>query len=158
PPAAMMFIRVLVAGLLLAAFLFATKGRAVLAELRVAWKPGLVLGVINAALPFTLIAWGEKHIDSGVAAIGNSAGPILNAGLAVWLPPSERVNGMRLGGLLVGLVGVGVLTGLNPADGDSMAVAGTLAVIGSSVSYAFAGLFAQKRVARASGPALATTS
>jgi drug/metabolite transporter (DMT)-like permease len=158
PPAAMMFVRVLVAGLLLAAFLFATKGRAVAAELRAAWKPGLVLGVINAALPFTLIAWGEKHIDSGVAAIGNSAVPIFNAALAVWLLPSERVSGTRLAGLVVGLVGVGVLAGMNPGDGDSLAAVGTLAVIGSSVSYAAAGLYAQKRVARVSGPALATTS
>ena len=92
------------------------------AELRAAWRAGLVLGVINGALPFTLIAWGEQHIASGVAAIGNSAVPIFNAALAVWLLPSERVNGTRLAGLLLGLAGVGVLAGLNPGGGDSLAL------------------------------------
>jgi drug/metabolite transporter (DMT)-like permease len=83
--------------------------------------------------------------------------PIFNAALAVWLLPSERVNGTRLAGLLVGLVGVGVLAGFNPG-GDSLALAGTLAVIGSSVSYAAAGLYAQRRVASISGPVLAASS
>jgi drug/metabolite transporter (DMT)-like permease len=59
---------------------------------------------------------------------------------------------------LLGLLGVAVLAGLNPGDGDSLALVGTLAVIGSSVSYAVAGLYAQKRVARISGPVLAASS
>jgi drug/metabolite transporter (DMT)-like permease len=157
PPATTMLLRLLVASILLHGFLYATRGRRVTAELRAAWKPGLILGVINGALPFTLIAWGEQHIDSGVAAIGNSSVPIFNAALAVWLLPSERVNGTRLGGLLVGLVGVGILTGLSPG-GDSLALYGTLAVVGSSVSYAFSGLYAQRRVASISGPVLAASS
>ena len=158
PPATTMFIRLLVASLLLHAFLYVTRGRSVTAELRAAWRPGLVLGVVNGALPFTLIAWGEQHIASGVAAIGNSAVPIFNAALAVWLLPSERVSGTRLFGLLLGLAGVGVLAGLNPGGGDSLALIGTLAVIGSSVSYAVAGLYGQKRVASVSGPVLAASS
>jgi drug/metabolite transporter (DMT)-like permease len=157
-PATMMFLRLLVASLLLHAFLYATGGRAVTAQLRAAWRPGLVLGVINGALPFTLIAWGELHVASGVAAVGNSAVPIFNAGLAVWLLPSERVNGTRLAGLLLGLVGVGVLAGFDSNGGDSLALVGTLAVLGSSVSYAASGLFAQKRVARTTGPVLAASS
>src|SRR3954468_11835740 len=157
PPASMMLLRLLVASVILHGFLLATRGRRVTAELRAAWKPGLVLGVINGALPFTLIAWGEHHIDSGVAAIGNSSVPIFNAALAVWLLPSERVGGTRLAGLLVGLVGVGVLTGINPG-GDSLALYGTLAVVGSSISYAVAGLYAQRRVASISGPVLAASS
>ncbi len=157
PPATTMLLRLLVASLLLHAFLFATRGRGVLGELRAAWRPGLVLGVIMCALPFTLIAWGELHIDSGVAAIANSSVPIFNAVLAVWLLPSERVNGTRLAGVLLGLVGVGVLAGLDPG-GDSLALWGTLAVIAASISYAVAGLYGQKRVGSISGPVLAASS
>ena len=48
-----------------------------LAQVRGAWREGLVFGVINGALPFTLIAWGETHIDSGIAAIANASVPMV---------------------------------------------------------------------------------
>src|SRR6185437_15329423 len=76
-----------------------------------AWRPGLVLGVLNAAIPFTLIAWGEKYVDSGVAAVANSSVPIFVALLAVWFAPAERSTGLRLVGILLGLVGVAILAG-----------------------------------------------
>jgi drug/metabolite transporter (DMT)-like permease len=116
-----------------------------------------LLGVINTAIPFGLIAWGELHIDSGVAAIANASVPIFNAVLAVRLLPSERVSGKRLAGILLGLVGVGVLAGVHP-QGDSLAVVGTLAVVVASVSYALGGIYGQMRVSRISGPVLAASS
>ena len=53
-------------------------------ELRTALAPGLVLGALNAALPFWLVAWGEKHIDSSIA--GNRAGD----GGHLHVPPRRR--------------------------------------------------------------------
>src|SRR4029450_12757096 len=68
PPAAMTELRVLVAGLLLLGYLVVRLGAArAVAELRAAWVPCAVLGVINAALPMGLVAWGETHIDPGIA-------------------------------------------------------------------------------------------
>ena len=107
-------------------------------------RGGALLGLINMAIPFTLIAWGEKHVDSGVAAIANSTVPIFVALLAIRFRPSERVTGMRLFGVLLGLLGVGVLTGLNP-EGGWWAIAGTLAVVVASFSYACANLYAPAR-------------
>ena len=97
-----------------------------------------MLGVVNAAIPFTLIAWGEKHIDSGVAAIANAIVPIFVVLLAIRFRPSERARGLRLAGILLGLVGVGVLAGAHP-QGGWWGVAGTLAVVVASVSYAVGG-------------------
>lgn len=122
-----------------------------------AWREGLVLGVINAALPFTLIAWGEKHVDSGVAAIANATVPIFVTLLAVRYRPSERASGLRLAGIAVGLVGVGVLAGVDPKGGWP-AAAGTLAVVCASFSYAAGGLYGQARTAHVSGPVLATAT
>jgi drug/metabolite transporter (DMT)-like permease len=157
-PATAMFLRVLVASTILVGFLFATRGVGrSLAELRAAWLPGLVLGVLNAALPFTLIAWGEKHIDSGVAAIANASVPIFNALIVFFVFPHDRVAGSRLVGIALGLVGVGVLTGIHP-EGDSLAVVATLAVVLASFSYASAGVYGQRRVTSVSGPVLATSS
>jgi drug/metabolite transporter (DMT)-like permease len=64
---------------------------------------------------------------------------------------------VRLVGFVLGLVGVGVLSGAQP-DVTTLFVLGTLAVVLASVSYAFSGLYAQKRLRSASGPALATAS
>jgi drug/metabolite transporter (DMT)-like permease len=157
-PAPMMFVRMAVAGVLLAVFLAWQRGApAAAAELRAAWRPGLVLGLINGALPFTLIAWGEKHIDSGVAAIANATVPIFVVLLAIRFKPSERATGLRLAGILVGLVGVAVLAGAHPELGW-WAVAGVGAVVVASASYAAGGIYGQLRVEGTPGPVLATAS
>src|SRR5439155_6395011 len=124
---------------------------------RAASRDGRVLGIIGGALPFTLIAWGEKHIDSGVAAIANSTVPVFVTLLAIKFRPSERATGVRLAGIVLGLVGVGVLAGINP-EGGFWAVLGTLAVVLASVSYGAGGLYGQWRTAHASGPVLATAN
>jgi drug/metabolite transporter (DMT)-like permease len=157
-PTVLMTLRLLIAGLLLFAFLAATTGGGnALQGIRVAWREGLVFGAINGALPFTLIAWGETHIDSGVAAIAQASVPIFVAVLAIKFNPSQRSSGMKLVGILVGLLGVGVLAGIHP-EGGGWAVAGTLAVVLASVSYAAGGLYGQHALGRASGPVLATAS
>jgi drug/metabolite transporter (DMT)-like permease len=157
-PTVFMTLRLLIGGLLLLAFLSAREGaRQALAQIGGAWRPGLVFGVINGALPFTLIAWGETHIDSGVAAVTNSSVPIFVALLAIKFRPSERSTGLKLVGICLGLAGVGVLAGVHP-EGGGWAVLGTLAVVLASVSYAAGGLYGQGAVSRAAGPVLATGS
>ena len=74
-PTVLMALRLLIGGLLLLAFLAVTTGgRAAVTQVRGAWRDGFVFGAINGAIPFTLIAWGETHIDSGVAAIAQGVG------------------------------------------------------------------------------------
>ena len=121
--------------------------RGTLGHLRHASRRAFALGVINSAAPFTLIAWGQKHIDSGVAAIANATVPLFVAILAIWLSQSERATGMRIVGIGLGLMGVGVLTGAQPEVGR-WAIIGTLAVVASSVLYALAGLLLQRETTR----------
>lgn len=144
-PAAMIELRLILAGAVLLAFLVARMGRReAIAALRATGWGGVILGVINGAVPFTLIAWGEKYVDSGIAAIANATVPIFVAILAIRFLPGERVTGMRLVGVLLGLAGVGVLAGFHP-EGGWWAVAGTLAVVVASFSYACSNLFTQRR-------------
>ncbi|MEX2612043.1 MAG: DMT family transporter [Gaiellaceae bacterium] len=157
-PAPMMAMRALVAGLMLAVFLAATMGgRRALAELAQAWRPALVLGTLNAAIPFWLIAWGEKHVDSSVAGIAQSTVPIFTFLLATHFLPHEHVGVTRIAGVALGFLGVAVLAGFDP-DGGWLAVAGTLAVVLSSVTYAASGVYGQLRVRTVAGPVLATGS
>jgi drug/metabolite transporter (DMT)-like permease len=157
-PAAMMFFRLLIAAALLVPVVLARDGaRGGLRELAAAWRPGLVLGTVNAAVPFTLIAWGEKHIDSGVAAIANATVPLFVVLLAIRYRPSERATGSRLAGVFLGLVGVAVLAGAQP-EGGWWAVAGTLAVVLASLAYAIGGLYGQGASSVVSAPVLATVS
>ena len=144
-PIPMIELRLLLAGAVLLTFLVARMGRReAIAALRATGRGGVILGVINGAIPFTLIAWGEKHVDSGIAAIANASVPIFVALLAIRYLPGERVTGMRLVGVLLGLAGVGVLAGFHP-EGGWWAVAGTLAVVLASLSYACSNLFTQRR-------------
>ena len=157
-PATMMALRLLIASAVLVPFLLLRLGpREGLGELRGAWRPGLMLGILNGAIPFTLIAWGEQHIDSGIAAVANAAVPLFVVLLALRFKPSERVTGLRLTGVLLGLVGVGVLAGAEPGGGAAY-VAGTLAVVLAALAYAAGGLLGQSKVATTSGPVLATAS
>jgi drug/metabolite transporter (DMT)-like permease len=158
PPAAMVEFRLGVAGILLALFLVARVGwRNALRDLRAAGWAGFAIGIVNGAIPFTLIAWGEKHVDSGIAAVANSTVPLFNAMLVPWLLPRERLSRLRFIGVLVGLVGVGVLA-LGQPSASWWFVAGTAAVVIASASYALGGILAQKSLAGARGPTLAAAS
>jgi drug/metabolite transporter (DMT)-like permease len=154
----MIMFRLIIASLLLTAAFVAQRGRRrAVADLRGLGWQGFGVGVANGAIPFTLIAWGEKHIDSGVAAIANATVPIFVVLVALRWQPSESVRGARLGGILLGLVGVGVLAGLHP-NGGWWAVAGTLAVVVASLFYAVGGLWGQRLVSGSNGFALATAA
>jgi drug/metabolite transporter (DMT)-like permease len=144
-PTVLIALRLLTAALVLVPFLALRQGAPAFRQLRAGWQPVLVLGAINAAIPFTLIAWGQKHIDSGIAAIANASVPIFVALLAIHFRPSEKVTGSRAVGIAAGIVGVAVLAGANP-EGGWWAVAGTLAVVAASFLYAAGALYAQTHV------------
>jgi drug/metabolite transporter (DMT)-like permease len=152
-PAAMVELRLLLAGLVLVSFAAARRG---LRDIGPALTPGAFVGVVGMALPFLLISWGETHVDSGVAAIANSTVPIFVAVLALRFAASERSSGLRMVGLAVGLAGVGVVAGVHPAGGW-WAVAGALAVVVASLCYAVSSLYIQRSLV-VGGLELATAS
>jgi drug/metabolite transporter (DMT)-like permease len=145
-PTTLMAARIVVSAVCLVAMLVATRGaRGAGRELAEAGLGAYALGVINSAVPFTLIAWGQEHVDSGTAAIGNASTPIWVAVLAIWFSRSERASGGRLVGILLGLLGVAVLTGAQP-EASWGTLAGTLAVVVASFCYAASTLIAQARM------------
>jgi drug/metabolite transporter (DMT)-like permease len=107
--------------------------RETLAELRGAWRWLVVVGLVNTALPFWLLSWGEKRLDSGLASILQGAVPIFNALLAFLFFRELRVRGLQLVGLAIGFVGVALLVGAQP-HGKLLAA---FAVVAMALCYAF---------------------
>lgn len=95
-----------------------------------------LVGLLNTALPFWLLSWGETRIDSGLAAIIQGAVPIFSAVIAFGFFPNQRVTGIRLAGLLVGFLGVALIVGGRP----EAELLGALAVVGMATCYAIGGL------------------
>jgi drug/metabolite transporter (DMT)-like permease len=106
----------------------------------------LVVAVLGIALPFSLITWGEQTIDSGLAAILNGSVPLFAIVLAAIVLTDEPITLNRLVGLLVGFGGVVMITSPSLTGGLGGSVPGELALIGASISYAAAGVYARHTV------------
>src|SRR5919202_3731642 len=120
---------------------------AAIALLVLAWRAGTLgslrgrgrwlalFALFEITVPFPLIAAGEQHVDSSVAAIIIAAAPLIVALLALRFDASERVSGRRLIGLLIGLGGVVALVGIDIA-GRADELLGALAVLVAAAGYA----------------------
>jgi drug/metabolite transporter (DMT)-like permease len=110
------------------------------------WRPLLVMGVLNCALPYTLLTWGETYISSGLAAILNACAPLWSALLGfVWVW-AERLPAGRLVGVLVGFGGVVLVVSANLSGGEEgiMQFIAIGAVLMMALSYAVAGTYGRK--------------
>src|SRR3954447_19633494 len=106
-----------------------------LRSLRGRWKWLAVFGFVEISLPFPLIAAGEQHVSSSLAAIIVAAAPLFVALLALRFDAEERATGARLAGLLVGLLGVVALVGIHGA-GRGDVLLGALAILLAAFCYA----------------------
>lgn len=106
----------------------------------------LVMGALNNAIPFSLIVWGQKHIDSGLASILNASTAIFGVLVAAAVFADERLTPTRLAGVGLGFLGVVIAIGPQALGSFSLASAGQWAVIGASVSYGFAGAYARHAI------------
>jgi drug/metabolite transporter (DMT)-like permease len=115
----------------------------------------IVVGLVNVAIPFWLLSWGETRIDSGLASIIQASVPIFNALIAFGFFHEQRVKGRNLVGVAVGFVGVALLVGAQP----QAKILGALAVVGMATCYAAGGLLARHHLSdvRPQAVALGTT-
>jgi drug/metabolite transporter (DMT)-like permease len=126
-PAFLSFARVALAAAVLLPFAWQAGA---LRGLRAHWRPLLAFAVVEISIPFPLVALGEQHISSSLAAILVAAVPLAVAVLAIRFDQSERVTGWRLAGLVVGLVGVVALFGIDVAgEPDELFGAACLLVV-----------------------------
>ena len=108
------------------------------------WSAFLAMGVLNNAIPFSLIFWGQTAIASSLAAILNATTPLFTILLAHVLTKDERLNASKGIGIVLGFLGVVVMLGPDLAEGETNAIWPQIAILGAAVSYAFAGIFGRR--------------
>ena len=142
PPAAVAWTRVTLA----ATVLLALAWRAgTLSSLRGRLRWVAAYAVAEISIPFPLIALGEQHVASSLAAILIASVPLIIALLALRFDPSERPTGVRMVGLLLGFSGVIALVGLD-VSGQSGELLGALAILGAAIGYAIGPLVLKHRL------------
>ena len=131
-------------------------GRRTVAEIRANAGWLAAVGLVNVAIPFWLLSWGETRIASGLASIIQASVPIFNAVIAYGFFRDVRVGGLRLAGVGIGFVGVALLVGAQPHG----KVLGALAVCGMAFCYAVGQLLAGRHLRQVQPPvvAFATTA
>jgi drug/metabolite transporter (DMT)-like permease len=108
------------------------------------WGAFIIMGALNNLIPFSLIVWGQKHIESGLASILNATTPIFSVVLAHFLTREERLTANRITGVTIGWIGVAMLIGIESLRGFGIEVMGQLAVVGATFSYACAAIYGRR--------------
>jgi drug/metabolite transporter (DMT)-like permease len=108
------------------------------------WTAFFGMGLLNNAIPFSLIVWGQQHIASGVASILNASTPLFTVILAHVLTHDERMTGGKLSGVLIGFIGVAVMIGTDAFRNFGVNVAAQLICLAGAISYAFAGIYGRR--------------
>jgi drug/metabolite transporter (DMT)-like permease len=143
PPLTLVLGRVGLAALLLNIFLMANAQP--LPRAPRLWGAFIAMGLLNNVIPFTLIAWGETRISSGLASILNATTPVFTVLFAHCATVNERLNWNKGVGALLGFLGVGVLVGPSALAGFGVGrTSGALACLAAAFSYAIAGVFARR--------------
>lgn len=110
------------------------------------WVAFLGMGLLNNVIPFSLMAWGQLHIETGLTSILNAATAIFGVIAAALFFADERLTARRALGVGLGFLGVATAVGITALLSFDVRSLGQLAVIGGTISYALAGVWARKHL------------
>ncbi|MBL0386719.1 EamA family transporter [Tumebacillus sp. ITR2] len=139
-PVVLIELRVLLAGITLLGFAAVLKHKIRILHL---WKKYLLLGTLNAALPFCFIATAELHLSASLAAILNATTPLFTAVVA-WGWLKEPFTFKKLLGIFFGIFGVVVLVGWDPQNSGESILWSVVCSLLAALLYAVAGVFSSR--------------
>lgn len=142
PPFTLVFLRLSIAALAL--HLYLRGNLDIYRHLAANWRSFLLLGLINNAVPHTLIFLGQTHIGAGLASILNATTPVWTVIIANRLTDDEKLTGTKLAGCLTGLLGTIVLIGPSALSTSSIPLWAVCLPILAAVSYGFAGIYGKR--------------
>lgn len=112
------------------------------------WRSFFFMGLMNNALPFSLIVWAQTSISSGLASIFNATTPMFTALIAGMLLADERLTLAKTVGILLGLFGVIVMVGPTALSGLGGEVFPQLAILLAAICYGVAATYGRKVLAQ----------
>ncbi|WP_419905278.1 DMT family transporter [Kiloniella sp.] len=139
PPITLIAIRVSVAAVFLLVVMFFKKER--FPRDGKTWRMLFVQSVFNSIAAWTILAWGQQYVDSGLASVLNSTSPIFVFFFTLLITRHETVNGMKLFGACLGLLGVLFIVGTDVLNGLGTQVVGQLCAIAGAILYACAAIY-----------------
>ncbi len=134
PPLSIVLARVGIAAAILVPLLYALGLR--LPATLAAWRPFIVISILNNLIPFTLIVFGQREIASGLAAVLNATTPIFALLVGHFCVTGEQLRANKAVGVVIGIAGVAVLVGPEALFGRSSHVMAMVCVLAASLSYA----------------------
>ena len=111
---------------------------------RAIWGELAIMALLSNVFPFSLIVWGQTHIESGLASILNGTTPIFSVILTHFLALEEKLTANRIVGVLVGWLGVAVLIGIESLKGFGVEVMGQIAVLVAAFAYACGAVYGRR--------------
>lgn len=108
------------------------------------WLAYLPMGLLNNAIPFSLLYWAQTAIESGLASILNATTPLFTALVAHWLTRDEKLTPMKIAGIALGFAGAVTVIGWESLTRFGDDLLPQLACILGAVSYAFAGTYGRR--------------
>jgi drug/metabolite transporter (DMT)-like permease len=111
--------------------------------LRQKWRQYIMIGALNAAIPFTLIATAALYLPASLSSILNSLTPLFTA-LVIWVWFKEHLTLRKWIGTMMGVIGVIILVGLSTITLTNEVMLAIILSILSTISYALAGVYAKR--------------
>jgi len=141
-PLTIVFGRVSIAALALLVFV-RLSGKSMPWDIK-SWRQFFIMGGLNNMIPFSLIVWGQSHIDSGLASVLNATTPLFTLVLAHMLTTDEKITANKGFGIAFAVIGVGVLIGPGVLDGLDGQSWGKIAILGAALSYGCAAIYGRR--------------
>jgi drug/metabolite transporter (DMT)-like permease len=107
------------------------------------WRRFLFQACLNSVIPWTLIAWGERLVDAGLATILNSAAPIFTFLLTVLVTRHEAATPRKLFGVVAGMAGICLIVGVDAFHGIGRGLWAEIAIVAATICYAGAAIFSR---------------
>jgi drug/metabolite transporter (DMT)-like permease len=138
PPVTLIACRTLMAGLLLLAIM---RWRGVRMPLDAAtWRRFLFQACLNSVIPWTMVAWGSRTLEAGVATILNSTAPIFTFFLTLAITRHETVTSRKLLGVVAGMAGICLIVGVQALSGFGAELTAQIAMVLAAIAYAGAAI------------------